>query len=1690
MVNPQQWTSQIGSAADDIAEGVVFDAGSNRLYLTGFTAGGIDVDTVNDGAVENDNAGVTDDVWLAQYSPRGELLWFRQFGTPLRDRAHGVTSNNSGEILITGETSGDIDPDFAINNQGFSDPFIAKYDDTGNRVWITQFGSTGRDFSQEIITDNAGNSYIAGFTDGNLGGANQGQKDVWLAKFNDNGGQVWIRQFGSIDIEELESLTIDSNNNLYLTGSTRGNLEGTNAGETDAWIASYDSNGDQRWIQQFGTPNPDISYDITVDDSNDVYLTGSTRGTLEGSNQLSEDAWLAKYSSSGQQQWVRQLGDVLQNDVGFGVSSHGNNQIFVTGETQGNLGGVNGGGRDIFIAEFDGNGNQQGLITQFGSGQDDTVNDITLDPAGNIFLAAQTDGSIGRSNPENSDILVTQFGDEPINEPPVVIAATFTLEENSPNQFPVGLVEVIEPDGDEIQDFVINNPPDTDEDGRPAFVIDDESGIITVNDSDELDFEKPPIFSLTVAASDPQENESTVRVFVPVDLEPNTNNEPLIPQQSLSSEDTTTGTILGRVAFADPENKALELSIVNGDPNDVFSINPTTGELEIADGTQINGQTNFQLEIQARELFTEEKLANTGLVTVNLEEETVNPEAPFFNQPRFIFNPIDATTINQEDLVGAAPAIDFQDDSIRYEIREGNLNDVFEIDPNTGQLFIKSETPNTDLNPNFFTLNVGASDGDLTGNGVISIQLEDVNDPPVLVPDVFSIDENPDFDDFIGALSINDQDDDFIGVFDAIVQENADPNGDGFGAVNIGIIDQFGNDSDVPIVEVSDTDDFNFENASSFTVVISVSDGDLSDQQEFVININNVNEPPVLVEDATTTIDENSEADLPIPIFTDPENDPLTFSDLIVETSDPQGEFGDRIENPDLNGNGENAFRIDNTKGEIVVNDPSDLDFERIETFFITVTASDGEFSETGTVEVNLRNVNDNPPSINLEETIFEIREGSSNGIPVTTIPVTDADGSLNQFSYSVEFPESTQRDRDNDGENAFVVEPLDDQTGELRVNDSDELDFEEIDSFTLNIIVSDGNPENDTGEATVIVNLTNVNEPPEVIIPPDQLTFTIQENSRTGITVGEIEADDPDGDTPLFFSIDNLVDPNGNGALPFSINPNTGLITVADTSDLDFETTPSFNFEVVVGDRSGDDSTGRTDRVNVTVNLEDIEREQLILINTDDSDQLLGDNPVREVEIPAENEGNLFQNNPVSFDVFYTPNPEIPGSEELSGLGLRLHYNSSKITFNSLEDVFQSGLFQQSSAPQADTDNFDGDTNTDQFINVVWGVGNSDDVWAGVGETPTKLYTANFTTRLGIIEGGEETGDTQINFSASTQPGGFEIVTQSGNISADRFTYDIDDDGDDEFPNALTDGRLILRFLFGNRGETLTDGIILEDGNAQRTDPEAIVRYLKQGEGRFTDSNGQRSFTSALDVDGSGEVDALTDGILINRFLLGFTGSDLIEGAVGDDAELTTGSEITDFITDNLFARTGNAAINIDDQSFTIDEESPVGTLVGTVEVTNNTGQELTYEIIEELSDNPNLDRDTLNAFRINDNGAIEVNDSADTDFEGLRNPNNIPLEVQVTVESLGISDTATITVSVNNIENPLLGIDSLPPAPPELSAVFPPPHSETNQEFPDLGASLPIGNSFSSSEESTLSQTSFSLDSIETLPENIGDI
>jgi hypothetical protein len=91
----------------------------------------------------------------------------------------------------------------------------------------------------------------------------------------------------------------------------------------------------------------------------------------------------------------------------------------------------------------------------------------------------------------------------------------------------------------------------------------------------------------------------------------------------------------------------------------------------------------------------------------------------------------------------------------------------------------------------------------------------------------------------------------------------------------------------------------------------------------------------------------------------------------------------------------------------------------------------------------------------------------------------------------------------------------------------------------------------------------------------------------------------------------------------------------------------------------------------------------------------------------------------------------------------------------------------------------------------------------------------------------------------------------------------DIDGDGAVE---ALTDGLLALRWMFGFTGDSLTSGAVGTE--CTRCSAGAIETYLA-------------SIQAQLDIDGNGAVEPLTDGLLVLRFLFGFTDGTLIAGAV-----------------------------------------------------------------------------------------------------------------------------------------------------------------------------------------------------------------
>ena len=104
-----------------------------------------------------------------------------------------------------------------------------------------------------------------------------------------------------------------------------------------------------------------------------------------------------------------------------------------------------------------------------------------------------------------------------------------------------------------------------------------------------------------------------------------------------------------------------------------------------------------------------------------------------------------------------------------------------------------------------------------------------------------------------------------------------------------------------------------------------------------------------------------------------------------------------------------------------------------------------------------------------------------------------------------------------------------------------------------------------------------------------------------------------------------------------------------------------------------------------------------------------------------------------------------------------------------------------------------------------------------------------------------------------------------------------LDIDGNEDY-DALTDGLLLLRGMFGLDGSALVTGTIASDAAyTESVDIEFRIETLGD----------------LADIDGNGDIDALTDGLLMLRYLFGLEGDTLINGVIAQDATRTSSADI-----------------------------------------------------------------------------------------------------------------------------------------------------------------------------------------------------
>ena len=331
------------------------------------------------------------------------IQWSDQFESDTFESGSGITVDSSDSVYVTGTTSGSLFGTIA----GESDAFVIKYDTNGNKVWAKQFGSDHQEWGNDITVDSSDSVYVTGTTSGSLFGTIAGESDAFVIKYDTNGNKVWAKQFGSDKHDGSNNIAVDLSNNVYVTGTTSGSISDINVGSDDAFVAKYDTEGNKVWAKQFGSDLLVEGIGVAVDSSGNVYVTGYAKGNLFGTNTGVMDAFVIKYDTNGNKVWGKQFGSDLR-DIGFDIAVDSADNVYVTGHTDGDLFGTNTGAYDIFVVKYNSDGNQK-WAKQFGNNSLEEHIGIAVDSSDNVYVTGTTSGNISGTSIGSDDIFITKY---------------------------------------------------------------------------------------------------------------------------------------------------------------------------------------------------------------------------------------------------------------------------------------------------------------------------------------------------------------------------------------------------------------------------------------------------------------------------------------------------------------------------------------------------------------------------------------------------------------------------------------------------------------------------------------------------------------------------------------------------------------------------------------------------------------------------------------------------------------------------------------------------------------------------------------------------------------------------------------------------------------------------------------------------------------------------------------------------------------------------------------------------------------------------------------------------------------------------------------------------------------------------------------------------------------------------------
>lgn len=365
------WATQIGGSVNDQDIYNVDVDNTGNVTVTGYLKGTTTFYSTNGTSSSYTTSNTYyAQIFVAKYNSSGVLQWFKTAGSSSSYDCigEGVTFDGLGNIFFSGRYRGSVA--FAgqtLNSiSNTDDIFIAKLNSAGDLIWVkTAGGSSNTESGIRLVCDNSNNTYLLGIYSGtaNFGETasivsytSRGEFDLFLAKYDPNGGLIWAKTIGGIYSDYLGGIAYSSvANAIYIAGSYRATITfgpglgsnplasvGGNTGYYNGFFAKYDLNGNIQWSVRNGNTNSEHNYcnGVSCDNSGNPYITGgmqydsyfysynsATNYYVRGVQY--REPYIAKYNTSGALSWVIIAPDG-QDETIAGISVK-NNTAYVLG---------------------------------------------------------------------------------------------------------------------------------------------------------------------------------------------------------------------------------------------------------------------------------------------------------------------------------------------------------------------------------------------------------------------------------------------------------------------------------------------------------------------------------------------------------------------------------------------------------------------------------------------------------------------------------------------------------------------------------------------------------------------------------------------------------------------------------------------------------------------------------------------------------------------------------------------------------------------------------------------------------------------------------------------------------------------------------------------------------------------------------------------------------------------------------------------------------------------------------------------------------------------------------------------------------------------------------------------------------------------------------------------------------------